>query len=121
MFFNELDNLTRKVDITLCHFDCFAGPKDLYEWKKGMRPKLQRTKGGGTDFSAPTAIVNDPKNRGRWDGMLIMTDGGAGKPISSRIKRGWVLGQDCHLMFEAECDELQIFLSKERPMVGAWR
>jgi len=121
MFFNELDILTRKVDITLCHFDCHAGAKDLYEWKKGMRPKLNRTKRGGTDFSAPTRIVNDPKNRGRWDGMLIMTDGQALKPIPSRVKRGWVLGQGCHLEFEAQCDELQIFMSKERPMTGAWR
>jgi predicted metal-dependent peptidase len=121
MFFAELDGLTRKVDITLCHFDCHAGPKDLYEWRKGMRPKLKRVKGGGTDFSAPTKIVNDPKNRGRWDGMLIMTDGCAPKPIPSRIKRGWVLGQGCHLMFEGECNELQIFLTKERAMTGAWR
>lgn len=121
MFFNELDMLTRKVDITICHFDCHAGAKDLYEWKKGMRPQLHRTKSGGTNFSAPTAIVNDPKNRGRWDGMLIMTDGQAPQPIPSRIKRGWVLGQGCHLEFEAQCDELQIFLTKERPMTGAWR
>jgi predicted metal-dependent peptidase len=121
MFFNELDQLTRKVDITLCHFDCTTGPKDLYEWRKGMRPKLKRTKHGGTNFSAPTEIVNDPKNRGRWDGMLIMTDGQAPKPIPSRIKRGWVLGQGCHLMFEKDCDEIQIFLTKEQTIKGAWR
>jgi predicted metal-dependent peptidase len=121
MFFNELDSLTRKVDITICHFDCYAGPKDLYEWKRGMRPKLQRTKRGGTDFSAPTAIVNNPKNRGRWDGMLIMTDGCAPKPIPSRIKRGWVLGQGCELLFAKECDEIQIHLTKERQIKGAWR
>src|SRR5581483_5036547 len=112
MFFNELDQLTRKVDITLCHFDCYAGPKDLYEWRKGMRPKLHRTKSGWANFSAPTAIVNDPKNRGRWDGMLIMTDGCAEKPIPSRVKRGWVLGQGCKLLFDT--DEIQIFLSKEQ-------
>jgi predicted metal-dependent peptidase len=121
MFFAELDGLTKKVSITLCHFDCFAGPNDLYEWRKGMRPVLKRVKGGGTDFNAPTDIVNDAKNRGRWDGMLIMTDGCAPKPNASRVKRGWVLGQGCKLMFENECDELQIHLSKERPMTGAWR
>lgn len=121
MFFAELDSLTRKVSITLCHFDCSTGPKDLYEWKKGMRPKLNRQRGGGTDFNAPTRVVNDPKNRGRWDGMLIMTDGCAPKPDGSRIKRGWVLGQGCHLEFEKDCSELQISLSKETPMTGAWR
>lgn len=119
MFFNELDNLTKKVSITLCHFDCYAGAKDLYEWRKGSRPKLQRTKSGGTDFDAPTAIVNDPKNRGRWDGMLIMTDGQAPKPGPCRVKRGWILGQGCNLAFDS--GEMQIHLSKENPMKGAWR
>ena len=121
MFFAELDGLTKKVSITLCHFDCHTGPKDLYEWRKGTRPQLHRVRGGGTDFSAPTRVVNDPANRGRWDGMLIMTDGCAPKPIASRIKRGWVLGQGCRLEFENDCDELQISLLKERPKTGAWR
>lgn len=119
MFFSELDALTRKVSITLCHFDCYAGPKDLYEWRRGMRPRLQRTKGGGTDFNAPTNIVNDPKNRGRWDGMLIMTDGQAPEPGPSRVKRGWILGQGCKLYFTS--NELQIFLSNEQQVRGAWR
>lgn len=119
MFFAELDSLTRRVDITLIHFDCGCGENDVYEWKRGMRPKLQRMRGGGTDFNAPTNFVNDPKNRGRWDGMLIMTDGQAGSPVPSRIKRGWVLGQGCKLAFEMP--ETQIFLSKDRPMAEAWR
>ena len=121
MFFAELESLTKKVDVTLLHFDCSAEMKHLYEWKKGMRPKLERVKMGGTNFSAPTELANDVRNRGRWDGMLIMTDGCASKPCASRLKRGWVLGQGCHLTFEKECDEIQIFLSKERPMSGAWR
>jgi predicted metal-dependent peptidase len=119
MFFAELDNLTKKVSITLCHFDCDASESDLYEWRKGARPQLKRLKSGGTNFDAPTRIVNDPKNRGRWDGILIATDGQADIPIASRIKRGWILGQGCKLMFPT--NELQINLSKERPMVGAWR
>lgn len=119
MFFAELDALTRKVDISLLHFDCYCDPQDLYEWKRGMRPELKRVRGGGTDFNAPTSFVNDPANRGRWDGMLIMTDGQAGCPGPSRIKRGWVLGQGCTLAFDMP--EAQIFLSKERPMSGAWR
>ncbi len=121
MFFAELESLTKKVDVTLLHFDCTAEMKHLYEWKKGMRPKLERVKSGGTNFSAPTELANDVRNRGRWDGMLIMTDGCAPKPCASRLKRGWVLGQGCHLEFEKDCDEIQIFLSKERPMSGAWR
>ena len=119
MFFAELDSLTRKVDITILHFDCHCTVKDLYEWKKGTRPKLNRVRGGGTNFDAPTNFVNDPKNRGKWDGLLIMTDGMAPKPGPSRLKRGWVLGQGCKLDFA--CEETQIHLSKERPMSGAWK
>ena len=119
MFFAELETLTKKVDVTLLHFDCSCSIKDLYEWKKGMRPKLHRVKSGGTNFDAPTNLANDPKNRGRWDGMLIMTDGCAPAPGPSRIKRGWILGQGCNLNFSSS--EIQIFLSKERPMSGAWR
>lgn len=118
-FFGELDTLTRKTSITLCHFDCHTGPKDLYEWKKGMRPKLQRVRGGGTDFSAPTRVVNDPKNRGRWDGIIILTDGQAPKPISSRVKRAWVLGKDCKLAFDT--NETQVHMTNERSLKGAWR
>jgi len=119
MFFAELESLTKKVDVTLLHFDCSCSMKDLYEWKKGTRPKLKRMKGGSTDFDAPTRLANDPKNRGRWDGMLIMTDGCAPAPNASRIRRGWILGQGCQLNFSS--NEAQIFLTKERPMSGAWR
>lgn len=119
MFFAELEQLTRKVDITLLHFDCHCTVKDLYEWKKGMRPKLHRVRGGGTNFDAPTGFVNDPKNRGRWDGMLIMTDGCAPAPSASRLKRGWVLGQGCKLAFES--NETQIFLTPEQRVRGAWK
>lgn len=119
MFFAELESLTKKVDVTLLHFDCGCNEGDIYEWKKGMRPKLNRVRGGGTDFSAPTRMANDPKNRGRWDGMLIMTDGGAPVPVTSRIKRGWILGQGCKLAFPS--NEAQIFLTKETSMAGAWK
>lgn len=119
MFFSELDSLTRKVDITLLHFDCYTSVKDMYEWKRGTRPKLNRVRGGGTNFDAPTNFVNDPKNRGKWDGMLIMTDGQAPAPGPSRIKRGWVLGQGCKLAFPS--NETQIFLSKDSQVKGAWR
>jgi predicted metal-dependent peptidase len=111
MFFAELESLTRKVDVSILHFDCVATAKDLHEWRRGMRPELYRVRGGGTNFNAPTDFVNDPKNRGRWDGLLIMTDGCAPAPGPSRIKRGWILGQGCKLDFQTE--ETQIFLSKD--------
>lgn len=119
MFFAELEQLTKRVDVTLLHFDCSCSTKDLQEWKKRTRPKLSRKKTGGTDFNAPTRLANDPKNRGLWDGLLILTDGQAPAPEPSRIKRGWVLGKNRRLLFET--NETQIFLNDTAQIKGAWR
>jgi predicted metal-dependent peptidase len=118
-FFAELTGLTKRVDVTILPFDCSADVRDAFEWKKGARPELTRTKQGGTDFSAPTRVFNDPANRGRWNGCLILTDGQAGVPEASRGKRGWVLGNGCKLAFET--NELKIFMSKDEQIQGAWR
>lgn len=89
IFFSELASLTKKVSVTILPFDAAADLKDSFEWRKGTKVEAKRVRGGGTDFNAPTRILNDPKNRGRWDGMLVLTDGECDKPIPSRIKRGW--------------------------------
>ncbi len=121
LFFGELNALTKKVEIDFLPFDCHCSEKDIVRWVKGQIPAkaTKRTKGGGTDFNAPTRVFNDPKNRGRWDGMLILTDGLAPAPDPVRGKRGWVLAQGCKLEFESS--ELQVFITKEKPMSGAWR
>lgn len=120
-FFAELNTLTKKVEIDFLPFDCGCSESEITRWKKGNIPTkaTMRTRGGGTDFNAPTAIFNDPKNRGRWDGMLILTDGMAPKPGPSRGRRGWILAKNCKLEFNTE--ELQVFVSKDAPIVGAWR
>lgn len=121
LFFGELNSLTKKTEIDFLPFDCRCSERDIVRWAKGTVPTkaTKRTKGGGTDFSAPTKVFNNPKNRGRWDGLLILTDGIAPAPIPCRGKRGWVLAQGCKLEFESS--ELQIFITKDKPMAGAWR
>jgi len=118
-FFAELGTLTKKVSVTVLPFDCSANENDMFEWRKGQKPHLKRVKCGGTNFDAPTAVFNDPKNRGRWNGLLVLTDGQAPAPIACRGKRAWVLGRGCSLAFTS--NELQIFVQKERPMTGSWR
>ena len=118
-FFSELASLTRRTTVDIRPFDCYLDPKDVFEWKKGTNPKLQRVRGGGTDFNAPTKFVNDPKNRGKWDGLLVLTDGEAPMPDTSRVKRGWCLSKGHKLMFET--GELQVFMDDSKPMTGAWR
>jgi hypothetical protein len=119
MFFAELATLTKSVGVTILPFDCSANIKDAFEWDRGGAPNLKRTKNGGTNFDAPTDVVNSAEARGKWDGMLIMTDGQAPKPGSSRIKRGWVLGKGCKLY--EDVPELQVNLDEGQPITGAWR
>jgi predicted metal-dependent peptidase len=118
-FFAELDSLTKKVDVSILPFDCEASESEIIEWKKGSKLDLKRTRMGGTDFNAPSRIFNDQKNRNRWDGMLIMTDGCAPSPEAVRKKRGWVLGKGCKLEFPSS--ELIINVGDEGNMTGAWR
>ncbi|NBW06452.1 MAG: hypothetical protein EBR82_00320 [Caulobacteraceae bacterium] len=118
-FFAELGSLTKKVTIDVLPFDCEAHDKDIYTWRKGANIPGKRVRGGGTDFNAPTRLANDPKNRGRWDGFLCLTDGEASAPIPSRIKRGWVLGKGCKLLFKT--DEIQVHMTDQKAAEGAWR
>lgn len=119
LFFNELTSLTKRVSVTILPFDCSVADKDMTEWRKGTNPPISRVRGGGTDFNAPTAFANDPKNRGRWDGMLILTDGECSAPIPSRIKRGWVLGPNHKLAFTT--NDITISLDTTPQKSGAWR
>ncbi|MFA6608969.1 MAG: VWA-like domain-containing protein [Candidatus Paceibacterota bacterium] len=118
-FVAELSTLTKRVSVDILPFDCSADSKEIFEWRKGTQPKVKRTRMGGTNFDAPTNIVNDPKNRGRWDGLLICTDGEAPAPGPSRVRRGWVLGEGQKLYFPS--DELQVFVDDAKPLQGAWR
>lgn len=118
-FFAELETLTRSVSVTVIPFDYDVDEKNVFEWKKGQRPSLKRAKAGGTSFDAPTAYVNDKKNRGRWDGVIFLTDGECSKPMPSRIKRGWILAQGHKLYFDT--DEMQVSMEKGAPVKGAWR
>jgi len=118
LFFGELTNYTRKTSVTILPFDCSCKIEDAFEWKKGTVPAITRTKCGGTSFDAPTDVVNDPRYRGMFDGMLVYTDGQGAKPGPSRIKRGWVLGEGCNLAFET--DELRVLLDRNRQSGCAW-
>ena len=60
---------------------------------------MERTRCGGTDFEAPTRHAN--KNKSRFDGYLILTDGECYEPTTpNRLKRGWVITPGRKLYFE---------------------
>lgn len=109
-FFSVVSSLTRRVDVTVVPFDCRVDEIDVFEWKKGRHVSVKRTKCGGTSFDAPTDFVNDPKNRSKWDGYVVITDGQAPKPKTSRLKRAWILGPKDSLFFDT--DELVIKMTE---------
>ena len=120
LFFAELTNLSRKVTFTILPFDHTVAEDQMFVWKKGTSPKLERVRCGGTDFDAATTWVNDVKRRGKFQGLIYCTDGECSKPSPSRVKRAWVVCPDHKLMFET--DETVINLSKDPPKsAGPWR
>lgn len=108
--FSVLGQLSKKVSFTVCAFDTEMDKP--WEWKKGRKPDPLRVRCGGTDFEAPTRWVNDPKRRGGFDGMIIITDGLAPKPSNSRVKRGWILTPGCKLDWKT--DEMVVNIEPEK-------
>lgn len=121
LFFGELTALTRHIDIDVVYFDTECNERDIFTWKKGrpLPPRARREKCGGTDFDAPTRMVNQAKNRGRWDGVCIMSDGECSKPEASRLRRLWVICPDRKLLFDTT--DRVITLKKVAPKKGPWR
>lgn len=98
--FSILSQLSKKVTFVVCPFDTEMDKP--WEWRKGQKPEPMRVRNGGTNFEAPTRWINDPKRRGEFDGMIIITDGIAPKPGLSRVKRGWILTPGCKLDWQTD-------------------
>ena len=95
--FGELSNLARHTEFTTYHFDTEVDLKSETVWKRKNGHPAHRTRAGGTDFTAPTKHANE--NKGRFDGMIIITDGEAAKPVPARMKRCYLLVPGQKLLF----------------------
>ncbi len=96
--FAELRSLAKRTEFTTFHFDTEVDEKSEKVWKKGRAPATHRTRCGGTNFAAPTEHAN--KNRGRFDGYIIITDGEAPEPAASKLKRCWLIVPGRELIFK---------------------
>ena len=92
LLFGELRSLAKHTEFVCFHFDTEVDEDSEMTWRSGKTPAAHRTRCGGTDFSAPTVHAN--KNKHRFDGYLILTDGYASDPGPSRLRRGWVITTD---------------------------
>ena len=89
LLFGELASLAKKTEFTCFHFDTSVDEASETTWRKGRAVMPHRTRCGGTDFTCVAEHVH--KNKSRFDGYLVLTDGYAGDPGPSRMKRGWVI------------------------------
>jgi len=121
MLFGELHSLSRITDIDVYPFDTRVEEEDLIKWKKGAATPTQRAYCGGTDFNAPTGHANDPKNRGRWDGMIILTDGEAPQPTTSRMRRAWILTPGRKMRFETPGETVIEMDNDGKKEFGSWK
>jgi len=95
--FGELKSLAKHTEFTTFHFDTEVDEKSEFAWKKNRGLPPMRTRCGGTDFACVTKHAN--KNRSRFDGYIIITDGEAAKPPVSKLKRCWMLVPSTRLLF----------------------
>ena len=89
--FGELANLAKKTEFTTFHFDTEVDVDSEKKWKRKGNP-AHRTRGGGTCFTAPSKHA--VKNKRRFDGYIILTDGYASDPGPSKLPRAWVITPD---------------------------
>jgi predicted metal-dependent peptidase len=113
MFAAELQGLSKRVEFTLFNFDTEVDLKSERTLKKGRNVKLERTRCGGTDFSAVVKHVNSPKGA-EFDGCLILTDGYAPDPGLSQTKIGWVICPTGQLQFNKKSRDFLIQMKSDK-------
>lgn len=79
---------SKEGEIDILNFDTEVDEKSFRTVSKGKVFKWERTRCGGTDFNCVMRFVNNPKNRGKWTGVVIVTDGYAdnmGQIIGAKV------------------------------------
>lgn len=108
-FFAELTELSKNCDFDTVSFDTECG--DVTRWHAGSIPECTREKCGGTDFESVVRLMELPENHGRWDGVIMLTDGECSKPSPSPVSRVWIICPGHKLMFQPDDCETVIELS----------
>jgi predicted metal-dependent peptidase len=92
LLFGELANLANRIEFTTFHFDTEVDLESETVWRSGKIPAPHRTRCGGTCFKAPSKHAE--KNKHKFDGYMILTDGYAANPGPSRLRRAWIITPD---------------------------
>lgn len=119
-FFGALDGLSRKMTFDVVPFDHTVAVNDRFTWKRGSRPSLKRVRGGGTSFEAAIAYANDPRNRGKWEGVIMLTDGECSQPQPCRMKLAYVIAPGHKLYFPKRDNEVVVEMSEKERGENKW-
>jgi len=98
LLFAELSNLGNLTEYDILPFSTCVNEEGIQTVKRGRKPEFTRTECGGTDFNAPVRYCND--NAGKYDALIIMTDGMCFKPDRCDIPLIYVLAPGCKFEFE---------------------
>ena len=97
LLFGNLMTLAKHTEFTIFNFDTAVDEKSERVWKGNKNPGLARTRCGGTDFKAASDHAN--KNKHRFDGYMICSDGECTDPGPSLLKRCWIIVPDRKMLF----------------------
>jgi len=97
LLFGNLMTLAKHTEFTIFNFDTEVDEKSERVWKGNKNPGLARTRCGGTDFKAASDHAN--KNKHRFDGYMICSDGECTDPGPSLLKRCWIIVPDRKMLF----------------------
>lgn len=111
LLFGNLMTLAKHTEFTIFNFDTQVDEASERVWKGNKNPGLERTRCGGTDFKAASEHAN--KNRHRFDGYLILTDGECEDPGPSGLKRGWVIVPDRKMHFKPSKRDFVIKMKRD--------
>jgi predicted metal-dependent peptidase len=116
--FGALDGCSKQITFHVLPFDYSCAESDLFTWKRGSKPHLQRVRSGGTSFDCVVDFVNRPENRGRFEGLIIASDGEAGQPPPSRVKLAWLITPNHKLLFSPRENEMLIQMNEKEVARG---
>lgn len=108
--FAELEGLSDRINFISYHFDTSVDENSRTEWKKRTALDVKRTRSGGTDFNAPIRHSNERKRE--FDGIIIITDGEAPKPVASQLKCCWVLTPGHSMPFKIQQGHFAITMDR---------
>ena len=111
LLFGNLMTLAKHTEFTIFNFDTEVDEASERVWKGNKNPGLTRTRCGGTDFKAASDHAN--KNKHRFDGYLILTDGECSDPGLSQLKRGWVIVPGRQLLFQPSSRDFIIKMKRD--------